>query len=229
MDNHIEACLARRTAAAAKLGEREPNLPAERITNSLVDGLNTLRQLLFKRIHEDVEEHIGRDSMLLPVSAKQSEEIAKAEIETYQVAVSAIAARDRNYVSTDFNWYAKWLGHLRLGQAIDEKKYRRRLKQYVSTSDDEQRLGFSRSLETVFPEASRAPLILYRLYPLAVRIVSAVAFGAHLDAAELRNRQMFWLPAVADCHECHGRPLDNGDQCAVCGNPIWSYGWLNAD
>ena len=95
--------------------------------------------------------------------------------------------------------------------------------------EDELRLGFSRNLENVFPEARLAPLILYRLFPLSVRIVTAVAFGHHLDAAELRNRQAFWLPAITDCHDCHGRPLDNGDECVVCGNPLWTYQWLCAD
>jgi hypothetical protein len=108
-------------------------------------------------------------------------------------------------------------------------KWRRRIRHYLAMSDDELRLSFSRNLETVFPEARLAPLILYRLFPLSVRIVAAIAFGNHLDAAELRNRQTLWLAAIGDCHECHGRPLDNGDQCAVCGNPIWSYHWLCAD
>ncbi|MFO7908116.1 MAG: hypothetical protein R6U98_36080 [Pirellulaceae bacterium] len=64
---------------------------------------------------------------------------------------------------------------------------------------------------------------------MSVRIVTAIAFGKHMDAAEIRNRQTFWLPAIGDCPECHGRPLDNGEECSVCGNPIWRYRWLCAE
>ncbi len=226
MQTHLKDCIARRAKALLELAEHQPNLDAERVTRSMADGLDTLRNLMFTRIHEDVETNLGRDSMLLPVSAGESELAAKLEIESYQVALSSLAARQRGYVNCEFEWYVRWLGHLRLGDAMRESKYRRRIRRYLSMSDDEARLSFSRHLETVFPEASRAPLILYRLYPPAVRIVSAIAFGHHLEASELRNRQALWLAVISDCHECHGRPLDNGEQCQVCGNPLWSYHWL---
>ena len=58
------------------------------MTHSLVYGLNTLRNLLFQRIHEDVETNIGHDSMLLPISVEESERLAKCEIEAYQIAVT---------------------------------------------------------------------------------------------------------------------------------------------
>jgi hypothetical protein len=211
MEKHLKECLARREAAAVELQEQEPDLSAEQVTHSLVYGLNTLRNLLFQRIHEDVEANYGHDSMLLPISVEASERVAKCEIETYQIAVTALTIQERGFLRSDVKWFVKWLAELRL------------------MSEDAQRLDFSRHLETVFPEASRAPLILYRLFPLSIRIVSAVAFGHHLEAAELRNRQTFWLPAIGDCHDCHGRPLDNGEQCPVCGNPIWTYHWLCAD
>jgi hypothetical protein len=194
-----------------------------------VYGLNTLRNLVFQRIHEDVETHVGRDSMLLPIRADESERLAKCEIEAYQVAIAAQTIQERGYLASDLRWCAGWLAELRLGADLEDPKWRRRVRQYVSASEDEQRLSFGRNLETVFPEARRAPLILYRLFPLSIRIVSAVAFGHHLEAAEWRNRQALWLPAIGDCHECHGRPLDNGDQCPVCGNPVWTYHWLCAD
>ena len=229
MEKHFQECLARRTAAAAQLSEQEPGLPAEQVTHSLVYGLNSLRNLLFQRIHEDVEANVGHDSMLLPVSVEESTFAARHEIESYQVSVAALAVRNRQYLRSDMKWFANWLAHLCMGEAINDTKWRRRIRHYLAMSDDELRLSFSRNLENVFPEARLAPLILYRLFPLSVRIVTSIAFGNHLDAAELRNRQTFWLPAISDCHECHGRPLDNGDQCAVCGNPVWTYDWLCAD
>lgn len=229
MEKHLRDGLARRTAAAAQLRKQDPDLATEDVTHSLVYGLDTLRKLLFHRIHHDVEENVGKDSMLLPISAEQSERVAKSEIESFQVSVAGLAAIDRQYTRCDKKWFVSWLAQLRLEEAMDDTKWRRRIRHYLTMSDDELRLSFSRNLESVFPEAQLAPLILYRLYPLSVRIVTAIAFGHHLDAAELRNRQIFWLPAIGDCHECHGRPLDNGDECTVCGNPIWDYRWLCAD
>jgi hypothetical protein len=229
MEKHLKDCLARRTAAAAQLAKQQPDLAAEQVTQSLVYGLNTLRRLLFERIHRDVEENVGYDSMLLPVSAEKTELAAKNEIESFQVAVASLMARDKRYITCEGKWFVTWLAQLRLDDAMEDTRWRRRLRHYLAMSDDELRLGFSRNLENVFPEARLAPLILYRLVPLSVRIVTAVAFGRHLDAAELRNRQMFWLPAIGDCPECHGRPLDNGDTCSGCGNPIWTFQWLCAD
>jgi hypothetical protein len=226
MESHLKECMVRRVEAAKHLAQQQPEMDAERITASLSDGLNTLRNLMFTRIHEDVEDNLGRDSMLLPVSVRESELAAKREIDCFQVATAARAAQDHHHVTCEFAWYVRWLGHLRLGEAANDPKYRRRVRHYLRASEDEARLDFSRYLERVFPEASRAPLILYQLFPLAVRIVCAIAYGRHLEASELRNRQAFWLAVINDCHECHGRPLDNGEQCQVCGNPLWNYRWL---
>jgi hypothetical protein len=70
--------------------------------------------------------------------------------------------------------------------------------------------------------------VLYRLFPLAAGIVTATAFVDAGAAAELRESQTSWLPSIADCGECRGRVLENGEQCAVCNNPLWNYEWLNA-
>jgi hypothetical protein len=226
METHLKDCKARRAEAAKQLAQKQPELDADRITASLSDGLSTLRNLMFTRIHEDVEHNLGRDSMLLPVSVQDSELAAKREIESFQVATAARATKEHQHVTCDFAWYVRWLAHLRLGEAAQDATYRRRIRRYLRQSEDDARLSFSRHLESVFPEASRAPLILYQLYPLGVRIVCAIAFGRHLEASELRNRQAFWLAVINDCHECHGRPLDNGEQCQVCGNPLWTYRWL---
>ena len=229
MKEQPEACVERRAAAAAQLAKQEPELATERITQSLVGGMNILRDRVFQRIDRDVEENVGHDSMLQPVSVEKSEWLAKKEIEACQVSVAALTAADRQYLHCDQKWFVSWLAQLRMGEVMGETKWRRRIRHYLSMSDDELRLEFSRKLENVFPQARHAPLILYRLFPLSVRIVTAIAFGSHMDAAEIRNRQMFWLPAIGDCPECHGRPLDNGDECLVCGNPIWTYQWLYAD
>ena len=65
----------------------------------------------------------------------------------------------------------------------------------------------------------RGPLGPYRL-------AVAVAFNDPLRAAELRSEQVNLLPAIEDCLHCHGRPLETGDVCSECGNPLWNLDWL---
>ena len=115
-----------------------------------------------------------------------------------------------------------------MGEALAETHYGKRLNDYLAMEPDVRRLEFSRVLQKLMPETAKAPLILFRLFPLAVRIVATVAFGDHFAASELRNQQTRWQPAVADCLECHGRVLDNGDRCPTCANPLWEYVWLTA-
>jgi hypothetical protein len=86
---------------------------------------------------------------------------------------------------------------------------------------------FSSALERALPEARKAPLVIYRLYPRAVRIATAIAFGDALRAQEIRSEQISFLPIIADCHHCHGAPLENGESCVDCGNPLWKIKWLN--
>ncbi len=226
MEKESSECVARRATATNELAAQLPGESVEHVTTGLVFGLDCLRTLLFRRIHSDVEQQFGQDSMLLPVSMEEAAKAAKREIDAFQIAESTCMVRAQEYLEGDGNWYARWLGKLCLGEAMQEDRWRRRIRQYLSLDDDQRRLEFSRHLERVFPEATRAPLILYRLFPLAVQIVTAVAFGDNLHAVELRNRQMFWLPSISDCHECHGRPLDNGEECHICGNPLWNYMWL---
>jgi len=70
--------------------------------------------------------------------------------------------------------------------------------------------------------------VLFRLVPLAVQIVTALAFGDRDAASQLRKQQRTILPAIADCHECRGKVLPCDRQCPTCGNPLWKYQWLVA-
>ena len=97
---------------------------------------------------------------------------------------------------------------------------------YVSKSADDQRLAFGNILATALPEASRAPLVLLRLVPAAVQIATALAFGKSADAQQWRHEQTEILPSIPDCYRCHGKLLENGEQCTMCGNPLWTYEWL---
>ena len=157
MEKHLQECLERRAAAAAELSVREPRLAAEQVTHSLVYGLNSLRNLLFTRIHEDVEANLGRDSMLLPLSVEASEHSAKCEIEAYQLVVAALAAWDRGWVTSDFKWFIGWLAQLRLGDDVHDSRWRRRVRRYVTLPEDEQRLSFSATWRRCFPRPAGHP------------------------------------------------------------------------
>lgn len=222
----LEECTVRRAEAANEFDTTFQREDGAHVTNSLAYGLTTLRNLLYTRVHDDVESTFGVDSMLLPVSKDQSERITKTEIELYQLVISADEVKQRGYLDASENWYLPWLGKLRCGDAIEKQRIQHRLNGYLELESDERRLLFSRVLQKSLPETAKAPLILFRLFPLAVRIATVVAFGDHLSASELRNKQLRWQAAIADCLECHSRVLDNGERCPTCSNPLWTYVWL---
>ena len=134
--------------------------------------------------------------------------------------------KERNYLP-DPSWYHDWLSRLRLEEDVDKENVRKRLDRYREMTEEERRVGFSRVLDKTFPEATHAPLVLYRLFPLSVAIATALAFSDESDAKRLRQQQISWLPSIADCHECRGQVLENGERCATCSNPLWTYDWLN--
>ena len=212
--------------AAEEFNRHEHRDDAVRVTSSLASGLTVLRDSLYWRVHRDVEKIVGRDSMLMPVSEKKAERLTKTEIELYQIAESAAAVREFGYVRPDDEWYLQWLTRLRLGTPRTEVKVVERLAQYSSGTPDDRRLAFTDVLARVIPESRRAPLVLFRLVPPAVHIATALAFGDHARAAGLRNRQKSDLAAIADCPQCYGKVLENGEQCAQCGNPLWKFQWL---
>jgi len=224
----LEQSTSRRNAAAKSFDKRFERTDGERVTGSLCDGLTVLRNAFFQRVSEDVQSRIGMDSMLMSVSPLKAEEICKMEIELFQVAEAALATRNHAYVDDPDHRFVEWLTEFRLGVAQLDVKHRRRLDSYISGSSRERRLQFTNVLAEVLPESRRAPLVLYRLQPAAVWIVTAVAFGDHRQASEYRGKQRFHLPAIDDCHQCQGRPLENSEQCGTCGNPVWKFDWLTA-
>ena len=132
-------------------------------------------------------------------------------------------------MTTDDDWYVNWLGRLRFREAFASPPFARRIETYTSAGGSTQaRSEFATVLERVFPEARRAPLVLYRLYPLAVRIAASIAFSDGPAAEKLRERQKLLLPIIADCTQCHGTLLENGEQCRQCGNPLWKVNWLTS-
>ena len=221
----------RRSSAADELIQRYPNCNASQIVDSLSIGVTHLRDLFVRRLHDDVERFFGVDSMIAPISEDNEHKrtkSAKIEIEIYSAIVVNDEASRGNYLDSLDDWFLDWLFRLRLGER-HEKITKSRTTLYRCPTAEERRLQFVSLLQQQIPETAKTPLVLFRLFPRAVRIVAAVSFGDFARAQELREEQHRFLPAVCDCHECHGRVLENEDTCRVCGNPVWTFKWLLAD
>jgi len=191
---------------------------------SLDAGLSSIRRTLLIRLHEDVEKAFGVDSIMAPVSFVKTAEALGTQIELYQIAESAAAAAAL-HLAPEGDWYTRWLTRLRFDASVSPEQAARLLS-YGRHSLERRRLEFSDILATTLPESTRAPLVLLRLVPLAMHIVTAIAFG-QLDAARaIRHQQISELPAIEDCRQCHGKVLDNGEECQRCGNPLWTIAWM---
>jgi len=201
------------------------------IVDNLSVGLTQVRDLFMARIHDDVEKQFGMDSMIAPLSvldaAKQVHR-AKCEVEAYCAILVDDEVGRGGYLNGDGQWFGDWIFNLRLGHDY-RSFYEDRVKFYRSKTVERRRLKFMRVLQRAAPESVKAPLVLFRLFPRAVRIVTAVAFGDPLRAQEVRSEQCQFLPLVSECHECHGSILPNEDVCRCCSNPLWKYAWLCSD
>lgn len=216
--------------AVEELVNHCPALDSQSIVDSLSVGLTHLRSMLLVRVQDDVERKYGADSM---VGASLSEierlaQVAKVEVEAYACIVANDEAIQNGYVEDSDDWFLNCMFRLRFGDGY-KSFAEKRIAHYRSATVEERRLKFVTVLQHAVPESARAPLVLFRLFPRAVRILTAVAFGDRVRARELRAEQISVLPAIADCHECHGRVLDNEDICRCCGNPIWNFAFLLAD
>jgi len=222
---NAQEIVGRCSAAAEEFNHHEHRGDGLQVIESICGGLTLIRDAVYARIHADVERRMGMDSMIFPLSEEKSERTTKLEIEIYQIVVAAGAGQAKGYI-TDGKWFRDWLTGLRLGHLDSNSRAARRMSYYLEKSADDQRLAFSNILATSLPEASRAPLILLRLVPLAVQIAAALAFGKSVDALQLRHEQIEILPSIRDCYRCHGKLLENGEQCTMCGSPLWTYEWL---
>ena len=218
----------RHADAVEEFNRHDNSRDGARVGSSLVAALKVLRDSLYVRVHHDVQNILGADSMFIPVSERKTEALTKTEIELYQIAESAAAAAELGYVGADDDWYLQWLTRLRLGKAQVGQQLLDRLAQYSSKTSDQRRLAFTDVLSRVLPESRRAPLVLYRLLPLSVQIATAVAFDDESTASGIRAQQVEHLPAITDCQKCGGQIVQNGEQCPKCGNPLWKFEWLTA-
>lgn len=224
-----ETRLERRAIAAEEFDKRFQRQDGARVVNSLADGLSALRDLLFTRVHGDVEAHVGVDSMLMSSASQKRPEIGRNEIELYQIAESTATVKEASYLGDGEGWYLDWLAQLRLGEGRRNPAAVNRFAYYLARSADDRRRAFAQVLERSLPEASRAPLVIYRLFPLAVSAATSLAFGDHAAADSARKRQIAILPGIQDCPRCHGSVLSNEEKCLQCGNPFWNYEWLTSD
>lgn len=219
----------RHAEAAAEFNQRHNRQDGAQVVNSLAEGLNVLRDLLYTRAYGDVEQRFGVDSMLVAAAEMKRLEIGRNEIELYEVAESAATVAERRYFPEQDGWYLDWLIRLRLEESQKTAAVSKRLSEYLSQSPDGRRRKFSQVLESSLPDAGHAPLVIYRLFPLAVWTATSLALGDLAGAEDARRRQVSILPGIADCPRCHGRVLSNEERCLQCGNPFWSYDWLIDD
>jgi hypothetical protein len=198
------------------------------VVRCLVNGLSLLRDTLWRRVHQDVEQSLGTDSLYMPVSETKAKQLTIAEIEVYEIAESALAATSFGYVAEHGGWYLQWLARLRSAQLGPEPQVVERCRSYLFSPADDRRLTFVDRLGRVMPESRRAPLVLFRLVPLSIQIATASAFHDRGTAERLRREQATILPAITDCQECRGQVLECVEQCRCCGNPLWKHAWLTA-
>jgi hypothetical protein len=216
---------------AAKFQGHCPELRSQHhIVDSLSVGLTHLRDLFMVRAHDDVEQEYGADSMVATSLANMQRQTrtAKIEIEAYSCIVVDDEVTENGHVNKADQWFLDWIFRLRLGEGC-RSVVDKRVGYYSSRTNEERRLKFVSLLQRTMPQSARAPLVLFRLFPRSVRVSAAVAFGDPLRAQELRAEQIRFLPAIGDCHECHGRVLDNEEICRCCGNPVWNFTWLLSD
>jgi hypothetical protein len=220
----------RQQRAAEELHGQAPDLPAQAIVERLAAGLNLTRELLLQRLHQDIEDFLGGDSMIAPVSlldANRQSLAAKLEIDIYSALVAADELHAHGSPPLELDWLVPWLFRLRFGEQA-EQRMRERCDYYASHTIEERRLKFVAQLQRVAPESIKTPLVLFRLFPRCIRIVAAIATGALPRAQQLRSEQCELLPALADCTACHARLLEPWEKCDTCGNPVWTFPWLKA-
>ena len=156
--------------AEAELTLHRGGVNSSAIADSLWAGLTTLRKLFLTRLHPDSEP--------FPEDNRGFRRAAE-EIEIYSMMVVVAEAEHSGYINGDLAWFRDWLLRLRWGDEIDSATLEH-IQSYENHSDGERRRMFASSLEQSLPEATAAPLIIYRLYPRAVRIAAGCSVRRYL-------------------------------------------------
>lgn len=201
------------------------------LVDRLTTGLNQLRGLLATRVHEDVEEDVGVDSMLAPFSLEQEVRQVRhvhAEFDAYAAVIACEELTRPGSPIEPGEWLVDWAFRLRLGENATLLQTKRAAYYQDETATDRHR-RFATVLQHVAPETKLAPAVLFHLLPDCVRIVAALALGNEPRAQELRAHQIEVLHPIRDCPVCHGRVYAVGEVCENCENPLWNYATLRAD
>ena len=212
---------------ALEFDRHEKRSDGAQVVAGLTGGLTILRESLYVRLQGEVEQMFGVDSLIMPISALKTKDQADLETDLYQVAECTAAARSGAYVSGDETWFPAWLAKVRLKSRLSDA-HLARVREYLLQPSDRRRLKFTDVLARVLPESRRAPLVLFRLLPLAVQVATHLAFGNLPAAEKVRQQQKIELPAIADCRKCRGKVLARDEQCPECGNPLWNTELLTA-
>lgn len=197
------------------------------IAGRLASGLTALRESLLRRLVESGKE-MPKDSMLMPTSLLRAQQTAMEEVEAFLISESSAAAARFALVKEVHAWYIPWLTGMRLETLAPLSDISKRVAEYLGKTPDQRRLDFSNILVAAVPEARRAPLVIFRLLPLAAQISTTLAFGDQKSAEAIRREQTKILPSIGYCKRCQGKLLGDGKKCPVCGNPLWTFEWLCA-
>ena len=213
-----------------KLSEHCHDVRSYSTSECLCNFLTKLRKNLIQRTNADVETEFGKDSMIVSSLAEleRQEQRASVEIEAYCCVLVNEEVTSNHYLAGDEDRFLNWLLRLRFGDQWQQIK-QERVGYYLSDTIEQRRLKFVGLLNRCLPESVRAPLVLFRLFPRAVRIAAAMAFRDTSRAQALREEQIHLLPAIGYCHECHGRLMDCEESCRCCGNPVWTINWLQSE
>ena len=216
----------RREQAQAEFQQRVGSAHSADLVRSLWAGLTTLRKLLLTRLHNDVEAYYGIDSILAPMTASETQrEMCHAadEIEIYSLTVVLAEAAHSRYAHDDADWFREWLLRLRWGDEMNAM-VAERMHLYDQYGDNDRRHMFASFVEQALPEATKAPLVIYRLYPRSVRVATALAFGDPLRAPRcVANRFLFCrsLPIATTATGCRWKMVTSARIAAIlCGKSI---------
>jgi hypothetical protein len=95
-----------------------------KVVAGLHADLELLSNLLYSRLHQDVEATFGEDSMLMPSSELKSRLRTRIEVGLYEVAESAVLVRQQGYLPSGSDWYIPWLAELCLAESPLEPEHR---------------------------------------------------------------------------------------------------------
>ena len=217
--------LDRRTAFIEEFQRHENRTDGQQVVTSLDSGLLVLRDLLYGRLHYDVEQIVGMDSMLIPLSEAKAQRATKAQIEIYQVVESAWSVQERQYVSSN-DWYVDWLTRFRLGEMAAKEKIQNEIAAYRGMKPDGRRLAFTDVLMRVLPESRKRRWSCSSWCPWqskSPRRWPSETILRRRNCGSSRDRSCPPSPtaprATAPC-------WTTADFCDTCSNPMWTYKWL---